>query len=104
MSVMLLEQLRQEGEARRNELTGMVSSLKSQSAKQAAQTVLIASQVDFLQPAVHQGTGNRQRPGQQRPAEHWWFGRTCSFRTCSVRSLRWQHVCRRKHGTGHLEW
>ena len=41
-----LEQLRQEGEARRNELTGMVSSLKSQSAKQAAQTVLIASQVD----------------------------------------------------------
>ena len=41
-----LDKLRQEGETRRNELSSMVDSLDSQSAKQAAQTVLIASQVD----------------------------------------------------------
>ena len=63
-----LEQLRQEGEARRNELTGMVSSLKSQSAKQAAQTVLIASQVDSYnqQYIKEQATANGQvSSGQQ---------------------------------------
>ncbi|MBT1174561.1 CHAP domain-containing protein [Bifidobacterium sp. LC6] len=41
-----LEQLRAEGEQRRDELTGMVSSLKNQTAAQAAQSVLLASQVD----------------------------------------------------------
>ena len=41
-----LDKLRQEGEARRDELSSMIDSLDSQSAKQAAQTVLIASQVD----------------------------------------------------------
>ncbi|KAA8825232.1 CHAP domain-containing protein [Bifidobacterium reuteri] len=41
-----LEQLRVEGEQRRNELTAMVSSLKDQQAAQAAQTVLLASRVD----------------------------------------------------------
>ena len=41
-----LDKLRQEGEAKRNELAAQVESLDSESAKQAAQTVLIASQVD----------------------------------------------------------
>lgn len=41
-----LDDLRQQGEAKRAELTKLVSGLDSASAKQAAQTVLIASQVD----------------------------------------------------------
>ena len=41
-----LDKLRQEGETRRDELSSMIDSLDSQSAKQAARTVLIASQVD----------------------------------------------------------
>lgn len=41
-----LDQLRVEGEAMRNELSAQVDSLDSQVARQAAQTVLIASQVD----------------------------------------------------------
>lgn len=41
-----LEQLREEGEQRRNELTSLVSNLKDQQAAQAAQTVLLASRVD----------------------------------------------------------
>ena len=59
MSVMLWNSCARRGEARRNELTGMVSSLKSQSAKQAAQTVLIASQVDSYN---QQYIRNRQPP------------------------------------------
>lgn len=41
-----LEQLRQEGEAKRSELSAMVASLDSQAAQQAAQSVLIQSEVD----------------------------------------------------------
>lgn len=54
-----LDKLRQEGEARRNELSSMIDSLDSQSAKQAAQTVLIASQVDSY---------NRQYQKEQQDA------------------------------------
>ena len=41
-----LDQLRQQGEAKRDELNGLVSSLDSQVAQQAAKTVLIQSEVD----------------------------------------------------------
>ncbi len=41
-----LEQLRQEGETKRSELSEMVSSLDSQAAQQAAKSVLIQSEVD----------------------------------------------------------
>lgn len=54
-----LDKLRQEGETRRNELSSMIDSLDSQSAKQAAQTVLIASQVDSY---------NRQYQKEQQDA------------------------------------
>ena len=54
-----LDKLRQEGEARRNELSSMIDSLDSQSAKQAAQTVLIASQIDSY---------NRQYQKEQQDA------------------------------------
>ena len=54
-----LDKLRQEGEARRDELSSMIDSLDSQSAKQAAQTVLIASQVDSY---------NRQYQKEQQDA------------------------------------
>ena len=54
-----LDKLRQEGEERRDELSSMIDSLDSQSAKQAAQTVLIASQVDSY---------NRQYQKEQQDA------------------------------------
>lgn len=54
-----LDKLRQEGETRRDELSSMIDSLDSQSAKQAAQTVLIASQVDSY---------NRQYQKEQQDA------------------------------------
>ena len=54
-----LDKLRQEGEARRDELSSMIDSLDSQSAKQAAQTVLIASQIDSY---------NRQYQKEQQDA------------------------------------
>lgn len=41
-----LEQLRQEGEVKRSELSALVASLDSQAAQQAAQSVLIQSEVD----------------------------------------------------------
>lgn len=41
-----LEQLRQEGEAKRSELSQLVASLDSQAAQQAAKSVLIQSEVD----------------------------------------------------------
>ncbi|PJM78710.1 CHAP domain-containing protein [Bifidobacterium scaligerum] len=41
-----LDKLRQQGEEKRNELSALVENLNDESAKQAAQTVLIASQVD----------------------------------------------------------
>ena len=41
-----LEQLRQEGEAKRNELSELVASLDSQAAQQAAKSVLLQSEVD----------------------------------------------------------
>ncbi len=63
-----LDKLRQEGETRRNELSSMVDSLDSQSAKQAAQTVLIASQVDSYNRQFQkeqQDAANRVDTGNQ---------------------------------------
>lgn len=63
-----LDKLRQEGEARRNELSSMIDSLDSQSAKQAAQTVLIASQVDSYNRQFQkeqQDAANRVDTGNQ---------------------------------------
>ena len=63
-----LDKLRQEGEARRDELSSMVDSLDSQSAKQAAQTVLIASQVDSYNRQFQkeqQDAANRVDTGNQ---------------------------------------
>ena len=63
-----LDKLRQEGEARRDELSSMIDSLDSQSAKQAAQTVLIASQVDSYNRQFQkeqQDAANRVDTGNQ---------------------------------------
>ena len=62
------DKLRQEGEARRDELSSMIDSLDSQSAKQAAQTVLIASQVDSYNRQFQkeqQDAANRVDTGNQ---------------------------------------
>lgn len=63
-----LDKLRQEGEARRDELSSMIDSLDSQSAKQAARTVLIASQVDSYNRQFQkeqQDAANRVDTGNQ---------------------------------------
>lgn len=63
-----LDKLRQEGETRRDELSSMIDSLDSQSAKQAAQTVLIASQVDSYNRQFQkeqQDAANRVDTGNQ---------------------------------------
>ena len=63
-----MDKLRQEGEARRDELSSMIDSLDSQSAKQAAQTVLIASQVDSYNRQFQkeqQDAANRVDTGNQ---------------------------------------
>lgn len=63
-----LDQLRQQGEAKRNELSGMVSSLDSQSAQQAANSVLIASQVDSYNRQYQQeqaDAADKVDPGNQ---------------------------------------
>ena len=63
-----LDKLRQEGETRRDELSSMIDSLDSQSAKQAARTVLIASQVDSYNRQFQkeqQDAANRVDTGNQ---------------------------------------